>query len=424
MYTSTVNALKISITFRHQYATVAGKALVDSGAMENFIDYRMAIQWRVKTKDLRRPRKVYNVDGTENQGGIISKSCVLRVKRGERQLAQRFYVTNLGQDRVILGYPWLQEFNPEIDWEEGTLVGEGVRLEEIGLVWEGYKEQQQQIKIRKTHFAQEWAIQGRDQRQQESVAEKGIPREYQRHHKVFSDQQATRFPLSRPEDHAIKLIPGAPETISCKVYPLTLAEHEATKKFLEENERLGYIEKVDSPWSSPWFFIKKKDGTLRPVQDYCEVNKWTIWDVYPIPRIEQILESLNGKELFTVFDVRMGYNNVLIKKEDRWKAVFKTPYGLYQPKVMFFGLTNLLATFQRTMDRVFRQLRNKYPGMIFVYMDDILIATTKDYALHRQVVHEVLTTLERESFFLKPAKCKFEQESIDYLGIMVTKGTI
>jgi hypothetical protein len=80
MYTSTVNALKISITFRHQYATVAGKALIDSGTMENFIDYRTAVRWRVNTKDLRWPCKVYNVDGTENQGGIISKSCVLRVR--------------------------------------------------------------------------------------------------------------------------------------------------------------------------------------------------------------------------------------------------------------------------------------------------------------------------------------------------------
>jgi hypothetical protein len=201
-----------------------------------------------------------------------------------------------------LGYPWLREFNLEIDWEEGTLVGEGVRLEEVGMAWEGYKEQQR-IKIQKTHFAQEWAIQGKDQRQQESMEEKGIPREYQRHRKVFLDQQATRFPPSRPKDHAIKLVPGAPETINCKVYPLTLAEHEAMKKFLEENERLGYIEKTDSPWSSPWFFIKKKDGTLRPVQDYREVNKWTVWDVYPIPRIEQILKLLNGKELFTVFNV-------------------------------------------------------------------------------------------------------------------------
>jgi RNase H-like domain found in reverse transcriptase/Reverse transcriptase (RNA-dependent DNA polymerase) len=160
------------------------------------------------------------------------------------------------------------------------------------------------------------------------------------------------------------------------------------------------------------------------VQDYREVNKWTVQDVYPIPRIEQILESLHGKELFTVFDIHMGYNNVLIKKEDRWKAAFKTPYGLYQPKVMFFGLTNSPATFQWTMDRVFHRLKDKYPGMVFVYMDDILITTIKDYVLHRQLVHEVLDILEEESFFLKPAKCKFKQESIDYLGIVVTKGTV
>jgi Reverse transcriptase (RNA-dependent DNA polymerase) len=76
------------------------------------------------------------------------------------------------------------------------------------------------------------------------------------------------------------------------------------------------------------------------------------------------------------------------------------------------------------MDRVFQKLRNKYPGMVFVYMDDILVATTKDKALHRQIVHEVLDLLEKESFFLKPSKCKFEQESIDYLGIVVSKGTV
>jgi hypothetical protein len=84
---------------------VAGKALINSGAMENFIDYRTAVRWRLNTKDLWQPCKVYNVDGTENQGGIISKSCVLCVRRGEQQIAQQFYVTNLGQDRVILGYP-------------------------------------------------------------------------------------------------------------------------------------------------------------------------------------------------------------------------------------------------------------------------------------------------------------------------------
>jgi hypothetical protein len=78
------------------------------------------------------------VDGTENQGGIISKSCVLRVQRGKQQITQRFYITNLGQDHIILGYPWLREFNPEVDWEEGQLIGEGVKLKEIGVAWQNY----------------------------------------------------------------------------------------------------------------------------------------------------------------------------------------------------------------------------------------------------------------------------------------------
>jgi Reverse transcriptase (RNA-dependent DNA polymerase) len=91
---------------------------------------------------------------------------------------------------------------------------------------------------------------------------------------------------------------------------------------------------------------------------------------------------------------------------------------------MFFGLTNSPATFQRTMDRIFRRLRDKYPGIIFIYMDNILVATIKDYDLHQQIVHEVLDLLEEESFFLKPMKCKFEQQSIDYLGIVMTKGTV
>jgi Reverse transcriptase (RNA-dependent DNA polymerase) len=241
---------------------------------------------------------------------------------------------------------------------------------------------------------------------------------------VFSEEGAKRFPPARPEDHAIKLVPDALGTINCKTYPLTNAEIQVTKEFIKENVGLGYIEKTDSPWSSPWFFIKKKDGSLRPVQDYREVNKWTVRDVYPIPRIEQILEALHGKELFTALDIQWGYNNIRIKEEDQWKAAFKTPEGLFKPRVMFFGLTNSPMTFQRTMDRVFLKLCNKYPGMVFVYMDDILIATSMDRALHREIVHQVLELLEEESFFLKPSKCKFKQMTINYLGIVVSKGTV
>jgi Reverse transcriptase (RNA-dependent DNA polymerase) len=222
----------------------------------------------------------------------------------------------------------------------------------------------------------------------------------------------------------IKLKPDTPDMIKCKTYPLTKPEMDAVKKFLDENQAMGYIEPTNSPYLSPFFFIKKKDGSLQLVQDYCEINKWTVRDVYPIPQITHILKQLQGKTLFTTLDIHWGYNNIQIRPEDHYKAVFQTPYGLYQPNVMYFGLTNSPLMFQKTMDRLFHPLKDKYLGMLFVYMDDILIATTDDLPLHQQIVHDVLDLLEEESFFLKPSKCKFKRSSINYLGIVVSNGAI
>jgi hypothetical protein len=280
--------------------------------------------------------------------------------------------------------------------------------------------------IARMNFAQDWSREA-NKAKQEQTANAQLPEEYQRHAVVFLEEAAKRFLPSRPEDHAIKLKEGAPAEINCKIYPLTRPELEATRKFIDDNLKLGYIEECDkggSPWSTPWFFTRKKDGGLRPLQDYRVVNSWMVRDVYPIPRIEQILEELEGKTLFTALDIRWGYHNIRIRDEDQWKAAFKMPCGFFKPKVMFFGLTNSPATFQRFMDRIFAPLKRRYPGLIFVYMDDILIATGGDRELHRRIIHEVLDLLERESLFCKITKCQFEQESITYLGIVVKQGTI
>ena len=158
--------------------------------------------------------------------------------------------------------------------------------------------------------------------------------------------------------------------------------------------------------------------------DYRVLNSWTVRDEYPLPLISTILDHLQGKELFTKFDIRWGYENIRIKESDRWKAAFKTPLGLFQPKVMFFGLTNSPATFCRTMARMFRNLCNKYPTELFIYMDDILIATKHDLTRHREIVNVVLDTLSQESYFLRPAKCAFEQKRIEYLGVIVDGNTL
>ena len=160
------------------------------------------------------------------------------------------------------------------------------------------------------------------------------------------------------------------------------------------------------------------------MQDYCDVNKWTEWDVYPMPRINLILEQLYGKTIFTALDIQDGYNNIQVKPEDRWKLAFKGPDGHYEPQCMFFGMSNAPAVFQRCMDRIFAPLKARYPGCIFVYMDNILIATGDDEELHERIVHDMLDMLAKEDFYLKLPKCLFHQCDIDYLGIRIEGGQL
>ena len=177
---------------------------------------------------------------------------------------------------------------------------------------------------------------------------------------------------------------------------------------------MGHIRGSESPWSCPVFFIHKKDGSFRLVQDYCNINKWTERDVYPMPRIDLILEQLHGKTIFTALDIRDGYNNIRIQLKDRWKLAFKGPDGHYEPACMFFGMSNTPAVFQRCMDWIFAPLKARYPGCIFVYMNNMLITMGEDQDLHEQIVHDVLDMLAREDFYLKLSKCLFHQHDICY----------
>jgi hypothetical protein len=189
------NVLVVPITFANLEGVKQGVALVDSGATECFIDMKTAQCWGLPTRWLVYPRKIYNVDGMENKAGKITRSCMLRVHKGKKQAHQRFFITSLGNDCVILGYPWLEEFNPEIDWSARTMKGAQVQLELQTLAWQNWWQGQAAIRlakmqpeweagneliIAKTHFAQEWAIAEREHKGKAPVMVKdlGIPAEY------------------------------------------------------------------------------------------------------------------------------------------------------------------------------------------------------------------------------------------------------
>lgn len=269
-------------------------------------------------------------------------------------------------------------------------------------------------------YSQQIAEQANQSKPQRTFEEM-IPKEYREHAAVFSEEESHWLPEHKPWDHAIDLIPGAPATMRTKVYPMSQNEQAELNRFLEENLQKGYIRPSKSPIASPVFFIKKKDGKLRFVQDYRKLNEITVKNRYPLPLISDIINQLRGARYFTKFDVRWGYNNVRIKEGDEWKAAFTTNRGLFEPLVMFFGLTNSPATFQALMNSIFSDLIAT--GKVAVYLDDILIFTLT-LEEHRKITHEVLHRLRQHDLYLRPEKCEFEQQEIEYLGLIIKEGEV
>ncbi len=149
-----------------------------------------------------------------------------------------------------------------------------------------------------------------------------VPLQYHWHWKVFSEEVSHWFPPKQTWDHTIDLLPDTPKTLDCKVYPLALTEGDTLTKFLNEQLQKGYIQLLKSPYASPFFFIKKKDRKLWPVQDYWKLNALTVKNHYPLPLIPEIIDKVWDARLFTKLDVWWGYNNIWIQEGDKWKVVW------------------------------------------------------------------------------------------------------
>jgi len=236
---------------------------------------------------------------------------------------------------------------------------------------------------------------------------------------MFTKKDFDILPEHRKWDHAIELIPGA-EPKSSKVYPLSPLEQAELDAFLEENLRTGRIQPSKSSIAAP-VFIKKKNSSLRLVQDYRVLNAVTVKNRYPLPLISELISQLRGARYFTKLDVCWGFNNVRIKPRDEWKAAFRTNCGLFEPLVMFFGMTNSPATFQTIMNDVFRTVIAE--GIVVVYLDDILIFT-KTEEEHERAVRRVLEILMEHELFLRPEKCEFHRKQIEYLGLVISENKV
>ena len=142
---------------------------------------------------------------------------------------------------------------------------------------------------------------------------------------------------------------------------------------------------------------------------------------YPLPLITDLVDSMGNKKLFTKMDLRWDYNNVCIKEGDEWKVAFTTHVGSFEPVVMFFGITNSLATFQGMMNEIMRDLINE--GKVAVFVNDMLVGTDGKEG-HDKIVAEVLKQLEENDLYVKPEKCSWKKNKVNFLGVVMGQGKI
>ncbi|KAH0682737.1 hypothetical protein KY285_020250 [Solanum tuberosum] len=222
-------------------------------------------------------------------------------------------------------------------------------------------------------------------------------------------------PPEREIDFGIDLLQDT-QPISIPPYIMAPAELKELKEQLKDLLDKGFIRPSISPWSAPVLFVKKKDGSLRMCIDYRQLNKVTIKNKYPIPRIDDLFDQLQGASHFSKIDLRSGYHQLRVRDRDIPKTAFRTRYGHYEFVVMSFGLTNAPAAFMDLMNRVFKQYLYLF---VIVFIDDIIIYSRneEEHASHLRVV---LQTLKDHQLFAKFNKCEFWLQSVAFLGHIVT----
>ncbi|GKA64906.1 putative reverse transcriptase domain-containing protein [Tanacetum coccineum] len=222
------------------------------------------------------------------------------------------------------------------------------------------------------------------------------------------------LPPARPVEFQIDLIPGA-APVARAPYRLAPSEMKELSEQLQELSDKGFIRPSSSPWGAPVLFVKKKDGSFRMCIDYRELNKLTVKNRYPLPRIDDLFDQLQGSSIYSKIDLRSGYHQLRVREQDIPKTAFRTRYGHYEFQVMPFGLTNAPAVFMDLMNRVCKPYLDKF---VIVFIDDILIYS-KDKKEHEEHLKAILELLKKEKLYAKFSKCEFWIPKVQFLGHVI-----
>ncbi len=234
-------------------------------------------------------------------------------------------------------------------------------------------------------------------------------------HDVMPENLPNRLPPERFVDHTIDLEAGAVPPARV-MYRHSFAETKELQRQLTELLEQGFIQPSKSPYGAPVLFVKKKGGAMRMCIDYRALNKITVKNRCPLPRIDDLLERLQGAKFFTSLDLRSGYHQIRISPADVHKTAFRTRFGHFEFKVLSFGLCNAPATFQTLMNHIFHDYLDAF---VLVYLDDIMIfsSTAEDHQRH---VRLVLRRLRKHELYVNGPKCHYFMSRVHWLGHVIS----
>ncbi|CAI7747995.1 unnamed protein product [Closterium sp. NIES-53] len=331
-------------------------------------------------------------------------------------------VTNIKGLDLILGRAFLKKFNPEINWVTRTasIYNQDIRVplpnwSNTGdILEETLARFEKDVKRTMAGFVA--LVTNEDDGERKALEPPpAIQKLLEEFEDVLPDDLPDQLPSYRTHQHEIIEEPGSKPTFRAP-YRLSPTELADMKKQIEYLLDKGLIRPSTSPYSAPVLFTPKPDGSLRMCIDYRALNKQTIKNKCPIPRIDDLLDQLRGAKIFSKLDLRSGYWQIRMADNSIHKTAFRTRYGSYEYLVMPFGLTNAPATFHAEMNHI---LRPPLDECVVVYLDDILIYS-RDMKQHIEHLRRVFEILRRENLYVKLSKSEFVLKKVQFLGHMVS----
>ena len=467
---------------RHMYIEVMIRkqnlvALVDTGASGfAFVSQSLVNRLHLNSELLEPPVSLFGFEGINNSLITHHANFPLLISNHLENISS--YVVKQSKYDLILGLPWLEKHNPFINWSEHTITfGEhcfkkGCCSFETTISYFNSQEMSPNQKfrpvinmrppLRPKIDRKSPTLQVSAQEFCDSVVEPGsfkfafclrylealiddftlrpqslnllsatlniskdtnprdvLPSHYHDFIDVFDRKQADKLPPHRPWDHSIDLQPGK-QPPAAKPYSMNHHELKALRSYLDKELSKGFIRVSRSPAAAPVLFVKKANGDLRFCIDYRGLNNISVKNRHSLPLITETLSQLSHAKYFTKLDIISAFNKLRIKEGDEWKAAFTCRYGLFEPLVLPFGLSNGPASFQSYINHALRGLLDQF---CTAYMDDILIYS-KNYVEHQGHVKMVLSRLRDHGLQVDISKCDFEATEVTYLGLVISTSGI